>query len=134
MWELLGCGVNDAAGEAVMMDKSWRCACAAVVLGMLPPIAGAAPGYFSWSGAGSKYARALALNEQGRYAVNSFGPEIPYQGASINGKTMVEPVGSLGGYTTQIRSLNNLGEASASRPRPQANPIPSCIRQGACRT
>lgn len=94
-----------------MRSKTWRHACAAVLLGALPPLAVAAPDYFSWTGAGSKYARALALNNQGHYAVNSFGPETPYQGAGINGGSFAESVGGLGGYVTQIRALNDLDQA-----------------------
>lgn len=93
------------------MNKCLRCACMATLLGVLASRAGAAPEYFSTSPAGSKYAHALALNDVGQYAVNSFGPEIPYQGGSINGGSTGEGIGSLGGFVTQIRALNNLGEA-----------------------
>ena len=93
------------------MNTCFKCAWLAALLGMLQPVAIAAPDYFSVSPASGKYSRALALNDAGRYAVNSAGPEIPYQAASINGGPMSEPVGSLGGYITQIRALNNLGEA-----------------------
>lgn len=94
-----------------MMSTHCRRACLAALLVMLPPLATAAPGYFSVSPASGKYSHALALNDAGRYAVNSAGPEVPYQGASIDGGSMSESVGSLGGYVTQIRSINNLGEA-----------------------
>lgn len=94
-----------------MTRTTWRCACAAALLGMLPQLATAAPDYFSWTGAGSKYARALALNNQGHYAVNSFGPETPYQGAGIIRQRFAESVGGLGGYITQVRALNDLDQA-----------------------
>lgn len=94
-----------------MTRTTWRCACAAALLGMLPQLATAAPDYFSWTGAGSKYARALALNNQGHYAVNSFGPETPYQGAGIIRRRFAESVGGLGGYITQVRALNDLDQA-----------------------
>ncbi len=83
----------------------------AALLVMIQSVAVAAPDFFSVSPASGKYARALALNDAGRYAVNSAGPETPYQAASINGGPVSESVGSLGGYFTQIRALNNLGEA-----------------------
>lgn len=102
-----------------MMDTSLQRHCLAVLLATLAPAAAAAaaaeaapaPAYFSVAPAGSKYAHAIALNDAGRYAVNSFGPETPYQGASIDGRPVSESIGSLGGYTTQIRALNNLGQA-----------------------
>lgn len=93
-----------------MKGKYCRCACLALLLASLPRLASAVPDYFSWSPASSKYSRAIGLNDQGRYGVNSFGPETPYQAASIDGGPLGESVGSLGGVTTQIRSLNNLGE------------------------
>lgn len=94
-----------------MLNKRLRRACVAALLLMLAPVAGAAPEYFSTSPAGSKYARALALNNLGHFAVNSFGPETPYQGASIDRQPMGESVGGLGGYVTQIRAINDLDEA-----------------------
>lgn len=94
-----------------MTNMTWRRACATALLGMLPQLAAAAPDYFSWTGAGSKYARALALNNQGHYAVNSFGPETPYQGAAIIRQPFAESVGGLGGYITQVRALNDLDQA-----------------------
>jgi len=98
------------------MKKTSLCAAGAVVLltalpGAPAALAGPAPDYFSREPAGSKYARAIALNDLGSYAVNSFGPETPYQGAAILGRNMAEDVGSLGGYVTQVRALNNLGQA-----------------------
>lgn len=92
-----------------MMSTHCRCACPAAMLIMLAPVAGAAPEYFSVSAASGEYSRALALNDAGSDAVNSAGPEIPFHGASINGWPISESVGGLGGYITQIRSLNNLG-------------------------
>lgn len=94
-----------------MGNRYFRCAYFAVLMFLLPQLAGAAPDYFSVSPVSGKYARALALNDAGRYAVNSAGPDIPYQAASISGWPMSEPLGSLGGPITQIRALNNLGEA-----------------------
>ncbi|QOY92752.1 hypothetical protein IM543_14185 [Massilia sp. UMI-21] len=104
-----------AAGEVEIMNKHCRRACVAALLAALAPglapVAAAAPDYFSVSPAGSKYARAGSLNDLGRYAVNSFGPESPYQGASINGGPSSESVPGLGGYSTQVWGLNNRGEA-----------------------
>lgn len=94
-----------------MISKSLRYLCAAALLAMLQPAVGAVPDYFSWTPVSSRYARALALNDSGLYAVNSAGPETPYEAASINGGPMSESVGSLGGPITRIRSLNNRGEA-----------------------
>lgn len=93
------------------MNKHLRSAGVAALLAMLAPLAAAAPEYFSATPAGSKYARALALNNQGHFAVNSYGPETPYQGAGIIRWPVGEPVGGLGGYVTQIRALNDLDEA-----------------------
>lgn len=97
--------------EVEMISTHRRCACMAAILAMLPLVAGAAPEYFSVTPTSGKYSRTIGLNYSGRYAVNSAGPEIPYQGASINGGAISESIGSLGGYITQIRALNNLGEA-----------------------
>lgn len=96
-----------------MMIQFWRRTCMAALLlvVMLPPAAGAAPGYFSTYPASGKYSHAIGLNDAGRYAVNSTGWENPYEGASINSQFAGESVGSLGGYITRIRSLNNAGEA-----------------------
>ena len=95
-----------------MMSTNWHRACAVALLGMLPTLAGAAPEYFSTTPAGSKYARAGSLNDLGRYAINSFGPESPVQGAAIHGGGgMPENVGSLGGSFTQVWALNNPGQA-----------------------
>lgn len=92
-----------------MKSKYRPCTGLAALLVLLPPVAGAAPEYFSVSPASGKYSRAIGLNDAGRYAVNSAGPETPYEGASINGGSMSESVGSLGGYISRIRSLNNAG-------------------------
>jgi probable HAF family extracellular repeat protein len=94
-----------------MMCKRWRCACIAFMVGALPVLSNAAPEYFSVSPASGKYSAAVALNDAGRYAVNSFPPDIPYAVASISGSPSSESVGSLGGNTTRIRSLNILGDA-----------------------
>ncbi len=94
-----------------MMNRHVCRAGLAALLAMLAPIAAAVPEYFSTSPAGSKYASALALNNQGHFAVNSYGPETPYQGAGIIRSPFGEPVGGLGGYVTQVRALNDLDEA-----------------------
>lgn len=94
-----------------MKIRNLRCACGAALLAILPPLAGAAPEYFSYSPASGKYLRAIGPNDAGRYAVNSAGPETPYEGASINGGPMSESVPGLGGFITRIRALNNAGEA-----------------------
>lgn len=85
---------------------------AALLLCMLPSLAAAAaPEYFSTSPASGKYARAIGLNDAGRYAFNSAGPDTPHEGASISDGTSSEQVGSLGGIITRIRALNNAGQA-----------------------
>ena len=94
-----------------MLRKQLRFACIAVMMGGLPVLSNAAPDYFSVSPASGKYSAAVALNDAGRYAVNSFPPEIPYAVASISGSPSSESVGSLGGNVTRIRSLNILGDA-----------------------
>ena len=86
-------------------------ACAAALPGMLPFLAAAAPKHFSTSPASGKYARATGLDDAGRYAVNSAGPDTPHEGASIGDGTTSEPPGSLGGIIARIRARNNAGQA-----------------------
>lgn len=71
----------------------------------------AAPDYYRASPASGKYATALALNDAGRYGINSTAPDVPYYLASIGGGGMSESLGSLGGDVTRIWALNNAGEA-----------------------
>lgn len=80
-------------------------------LAALPLLAFAAPPYLSVEFASGKYAAAVALNDAGRFAVNNFPPDIPYEVAYISGWPLNEDVGSLGGNITRIRSLNDSGEA-----------------------
>jgi probable HAF family extracellular repeat protein len=77
----------------------------------MPFAAPAAPGYLAITPVAGKYAAAVGLNDAGHYAVNSFGPEIPIQPASIVKPPFSEDVGSLGGNITRIRALNNKDEA-----------------------
>lgn len=94
------------------MTKRKRIAAwAAAALATLPLAAAAAPSYLSVEFASGKYAAAVALNDAGRFAVNNFAPDIPYEVAYISGSTQNEDVGSLGGNITRIRSLNNQGDA-----------------------
>jgi probable HAF family extracellular repeat protein len=93
--------------EVGMTTRKWIVAWAAA----LPLAAAAAPGYVSVTFASGKYAAAVALDDAGRFAVNNFPPDIPYEVATISGSPLNEDVGSLGGTITRIRALNNRGEA-----------------------
>jgi probable HAF family extracellular repeat protein len=94
------------------MTKSRRLAArVGAVLTALPLATAAAPTYLSVEFASGKYAAAVALNDAGRFAVNNFPPDIPYEVATISGPSLSENVGSLGGNVTRIRSLNNRDEA-----------------------
>lgn len=77
----------------------------------MPCAAWAAPDYYRASPASGKYATALALNDVGRYGINSTAPDVPYYLASIGGGGMSESLGSLGGDVMRIWALNNAGEA-----------------------
>lgn len=94
-----------------MISKRVRYACMAVALGSFPVLANATPSHFSVLPASGKYQAAIGLNDAGRFAINSFPPDIPYAVASIAGPPSDEDIGSLGGNITRIRALNNLGEA-----------------------
>lgn len=58
-----------------------------------------------------KYGYAFSLNDAGQYAVNYAGPEIPFEVASIDGGPEPQGVTGLGGGSTRIAAINNLGEA-----------------------
>lgn len=90
---------------------SLRCACMTAMLAMPLLAAAAAPEHYTFSPATGRYSWATALNDEGRYGVNSAAPDIPYQVASIQGAQTVESLGNLGGSITRISGLNNLGEA-----------------------
>lgn len=94
-----------------MIIKRLKCAGVAAALAGFYVLANAAPPSFSVSPASGKYQAAIGLNDAGRYAVNNFPSDIPYQVAAISGWPVNENVGSLGGAITRIRALNNLGDA-----------------------
>lgn len=83
----------------------------AAALGLQPVAAGAAPPWLSVTPVSGKYSAAFSLNDAGQYAVNNFGPEIPFELASIAGGPEPENVGSLGGSISRIAAINNKGEA-----------------------
>lgn len=91
--------------------KNLRCACIAAMMALPLLAAAAIPAYYTSSPATGRYSWATALNDEGRYGVNSAAPDIPYEVASIQGGQTVESLGSLGGSITRISGLNNLGEA-----------------------
>jgi probable HAF family extracellular repeat protein len=102
----------EVRAQEVDMTKPKRIAAWTVAtLAALPLAAMAAPPYVSVEFASGKYAAAVALNDAGRFAVNNFPPDIPYEVAYISGSPQNEDVGSLGGNITRIRSLNDKGEA-----------------------
>jgi len=90
---------------------SLRGGCMGAMLALPILAAAAVPEHYSFSPATGRYSWATALNDEGRYGVNSAAPDIPYQVASIQGGQTVESLGSLGGSITRISGLNNLGEA-----------------------
>lgn len=93
------------------MKLLWATFSMAAVLGLQPVAAAAAPAWLSATPVSGKYAVAFSLNDAGQYAVNNFGPEIPYELASIDGGPEPENIGSLGGSISRISALNNKGEA-----------------------
>jgi probable HAF family extracellular repeat protein len=78
------------------------------VLAMLPFLVSAAPSHYTYSPASGKYSAAFDLNNAGQYAINNNAPEVGYGTASVSG---MEGIPSLGGKGTQIRDINNKGEA-----------------------
>jgi probable HAF family extracellular repeat protein len=83
----------------------------ATLLAILPLAAFAAAPGFSVTPIAGKYSTVVDLNDHGRYAVNSHGPDIPIEAASISGGPQNENLGSLGGGITRISAINNKGEA-----------------------
>lgn len=62
-----------------------RCACTPAMLAVPLLAAAAVPEHYPFSPATGRYSWATALNDEGRYDVNSATPDIPYQVASIQG-------------------------------------------------
>lgn len=93
------------------MTKSlWATLWIAGALGMQPLAAGAAPPWLSVTPVAGKYSAAFSLNDAGQYAVNNFGPDSPFELASIGGPDP-QDIGTLGGTTSRISAINNKAEA-----------------------
>lgn len=80
-------------------------------LGSLQMATAATPDYLRYSIVSGKYGAGVALNDDARYAVNNYPPDIPYETAFISGGVPNVNLGSLGGNITRVRSLNNDDEA-----------------------
>ena len=93
------------------MNPLWAMLSMVAVLGLQSVAAGAAPAWLTATPVSGRYSSAFSLNDAGQYAVNNFGPEIPFELASIGGGPEPENIGSLGGSISRIAALNNKGEA-----------------------
>lgn len=68
---------RDVGRDCGEVDKmSLRCACMTAMLAMPLLAAAAAPEHYTFSPATGRYSWATALNDEGRYGVNSAAPEL----------------------------------------------------------
>jgi len=94
-----------------MLMPRWISGLVAAMLGVLSPLAAAALTGYSYQYTSGKYSYATALNDLGHYAVNNRDTTVPYQIGTILKGTTYEDVGTLGGFESEIRGLNNKDEA-----------------------